>query len=213
MASAVQPKNPVKNLARSGARIRRLWPSDVSAYRDHLLRLDADARYSRFGTVMTDEVVAEHANTCFAADTLLFGYFVDGVIVGAGELHVLAPNMLAPGVAPREGEAAFSVEKPWRHGGLGSALVARLILAARNRGLRNLVITCLPQNFAMQKLAKKFGAKLKFETDEVTGKITVELPTPQTILTEFVEESRDFATALFDLQKRVFPPPLSGARA
>jgi hypothetical protein len=59
----------------------------------------------------------------------------------------------------------------------------------------------------MQRLAKKFGATLSFETDEVTGKITVKLPTPQTILTEFVEETRDFASAWFDLRKRFFPAP------
>lgn len=41
-----------------GARIRRLWPSGVVAYREHLLRLDDDdARCSRFGTVMLDEVL------------------------------------------------------------------------------------------------------------------------------------------------------------
>lgn len=198
------------SFAREGDRIRRLWPSDVTAYREHLLRLDSDARYSRFGTVTTDAVLAEHANACFSADTLVFGYFAGAAIRGAAELHVLDSSA---GVYTREGEAAFSVEKPWRHTGLGSTLVERLILAARNRGLRMLVISCLPQNFAMQKLAKKFGATLKFETDEVTGKITVQLPTPQTILTEFVEELLDFATALFDLQKRIFPSPPPASRA
>jgi len=191
-------------LAHEGERIRRLWPFDMAAYREHLLRLDSDARYARFCTVTSDGVVAEHAHACFAADTLVFGYFVGGKLRGAGELHVLDA---APGVHMRAGEAAFSVEKRWRHGGLGSALVERLILAARNRGLRMLVICCLPQNFAMQRLAKKFGATLSFETDEVTGKITVKLPTPQTILTEFVEETRDFASAWFDLRKRFFPAP------
>lgn len=187
--------------AGGGGRIRRLWPSDVAAYRAHLLRLDGDARYSRFGTVMSDDVVADHANSCFRSDTVVFGYFVKGTIRGAAELHVLDP---CARVYMREGEAAFSVEKGWRHAGLGTALVERLILAARNRGLRMLVISCLPQNFAMQNLAKKFDATLTFETDEVMGKITVQLPTPQTILAEFVEESLDFASALFDLQKRIF---------
>lgn len=183
--------------------IRRLWPSDVAAYRAHLLRLDSEARYSRFGTVMADDVVAEHANACFAADTLLFGCFVGEKIRGAAELHLLtAPGGLRDGNA----EAAFSVEKRWRHSGVGSALVERLILAAGSRAIRSLVITCLPQNVAMQNLAKKYGATLKCETDEVTGKIKVELPTPQTVLTEFVEESLDFASALFDFQKRVLPP-------
>lgn len=191
-----------EKLASGTDTIRRLWPSDASAYRAHLLRLDPEARYSRFGTVMIDDVVAEHANACFAADTLVFGCRVGGKIRGAAELHLLTG---ASGLRNGTAEAAFSVEKRWRHGGVGSALVERLILAARSRGVRSLVITCLPQNVAMQNLAKKYGATLKCETDEVTGKIRVELPTPQTMLTEFVEESLDFASALFDLQKRILP--------
>ncbi len=198
------------SFAGEGARTRRLWASDVAAYREHLLRLDNDGRYSRFGTVMSEDVLADHANACFGADTLVFGYFFEGTIRGAAELHVLDPGAR---VYMREGEAAFSVEKAWRHGGLGTALVERLILAARNRGLRMLVISCLPQNFAMQHLARKFGATLKCETDEVMGKITVQLPTPQTILAEFVEESCDFASALFDLQKRIFRSETAALRA
>ena len=207
MATAANPNTPL-HLAQG--RIRRLWPSDVAAYREHLLRLEPDARYSRFCTVMADPVVAEHANACFSPDTLVFGFFVDGKIRGAAELHFLSTT---PGTRVREAEAAFSVEKPWRHSGLGGAFVERLLLAARNRGLKTLIITCLPQNFAMQSLAKKYGAKLQSERDEVMGKFTIQLPTAQTIFTEFVEESCDFATALFDLQKRVFPSAMPRSRA
>lgn len=183
-------------------RIRRLWPSDVAAYREHLLRLEPDARYSRFCTFMADGVVADHANGCFGADTLVFGFFVDGKIRGAAELHLLRSQT---GLREREAEAAFSIERSWRHTGLGSALIERLMAAASSRGLRSLVITCLPQNFAMQKLAKKFGAKMKSESDEVMGRIKVRFPTAQSFLAEFIEESCDFATALFDLQRRIFP--------
>ncbi len=190
--------------------MRRLWPVDFAAYRAHLLRLDREARYSRFGAAMTDHVVADHANACFAPDTLIFGYFIGAKIRGAAELHLLPATS---GLRPREAEAAFSVEKRWRDDGVGTALVERLILAARNRGLRSLLISCLPQNVAMQNLARKFGATLKCETDEVTGKIRIELPTPQTLLSEFVEDSLDFASALFDFQKRILPTSTSGNRA
>lgn len=184
--------------------IRRLWPSDVETYRAHLLRLEPEARYSRFGTVMSDAIVADHANLCAAPDTLVYGCFIDGEIRGAAELHILFPE---PGEARRQGEAAFSIERPWRHSGHGSALVERLLLAARNRGLRSLTISCLPQNVAMQKLAKKFGATLTSEIEEVTGRIRVDLPTPQSMLTEAFENTLDFASAVLDLQKRFLHLP------
>lgn len=201
-----------KHLAAASAvgRIRRLWPSDVAAYRAHLLRLDSDARYSRFLAFMSDAVVAAHANSCFGADTSVFGFFVDGEIRGAVEMHQLtSPG----GVRISEAETAFSIEKAWRRKGIGSALLDRVILAARNRGLQAVIVTCLPQNSAMQNLAKKFGAVLHSEPDEVSGKIKVALPTAQTILTEFVEESFDLATALLDLQGRIFPAAAPVRRA
>lgn len=182
--------------------IRRLWPSDVAAYRAHLLRLDPDARYSRFFTSVSDQVVAEHANRCFGADTLVFGFFVGDQIRGAAELHILRSPA---GLREREAETAFSIEKPWRHAGLGSALIKRLIAAASSRGLRGLIISCLPQNFAMQSLAKKFGVAMHSESDEVTGRIKVKFPTAQSFFAEFIEESCDFATALLDLQRQILP--------
>lgn len=182
--------------------IRRLWPSDVAAYRAHLLRLDSDARYSRFFTAASDKVVAEHANRCFGADTIVFGFFVGDQIRGAAELHILRSPA---GLREREAETAFSIEKPWRHVGLGGALIKRLMTAASSRGIRSLIVSCLPQNFAMQKLAKKFGVVMRSESDEVMGRLKVQFPTAQSFLAEFIEESCDFATALFDLQRRIFP--------
>ena len=184
-------------------RVRRLWPSDVAAYRDHLLRLDSRARYSRFQTFMADEIVVRHAEKCFGPDCLLYGYFVDGVLRGAAELHLIEPGQTK---YTGEAEAAFSTERDWRHKGVGSILMERVLRAAGNRGLRKVIITCLPQNFAMQSLAKKFGADLSFERDEVTGQFAVRLPTMQSILSEIMEDSLDFATAAFDLQRRILQP-------
>jgi len=195
----------MERLTPSNVRVRRLWPSDVAAYREHLLRLDSRARYSRFSTIMSDEVIVRHAEKCFGPECLLYGYFVDGVLRGAAELHLLEPGATK---YTGEAEAAFSVERDWRHKGVGSILMDRVIRAACNRGLRKVVITCLPQNFAMQSLAKKFGAQLSFERDEVSGQFAVHLPTMQSILDEIVDDSLGFATAVLDLQKRILHPSL-----
>ncbi|MGO9007998.1 MAG: N-acetyltransferase family protein [Beijerinckiaceae bacterium] len=193
-------------------RIRRLWPSDVVDYREHLLRLDGNARYSRFCTIMSDDVIIRHAEKCFGPDCLIYGLYIDGVLRAAAELHVLDPGATK---FTGEAEAAFSVEKEWRYKGIGGILMERVIRAACNRGLRKVIITCLPQNFAMQSLAKKFGADLSFERDEVTGRFAVHIPTVQSIFDEIVDESLGFATAILDLQNRILHPSLDhrGARA
>src|SRR6185312_5875662 len=50
----------------------------------------------------------------------------------------------------RAAEAAFSIEKPFQNNGVGSALMGRTILAARNRGVKKLFMNCLSHNHPMQ---------------------------------------------------------------
>ncbi len=44
----------------SSLEIRRLWPSDMEAYRDHLLRLDPRSRHERFGGGMSDDFLVHY---------------------------------------------------------------------------------------------------------------------------------------------------------
>ena len=67
---------------------------------------------------------------------ILHGFFVDGVLRGVADLRILA----------REAEAAFSIEKRWQSHGVGSALLERTLLAARNRGVKLLQVCCLMDN-------------------------------------------------------------------
>jgi GNAT superfamily N-acetyltransferase len=183
--------------------LRRLWASDFPAYREHLLRLDKAARYSRFAGVVSDEILVQHAEKCFGPDCLVYGYFLDGVLRAGAELHVLEPGATR---YTSDAEAAFSVEKDCRHRGVGSLLMERVLRAAGNRGLRKVIITCLPQNSAMQGLARKFGAQLRLEHDEVVGQFPVHLPTMQSILGEIVDDSVGLATAAFDLHRQILHP-------
>jgi GNAT superfamily N-acetyltransferase len=183
-------------------RIRRLWPSDVADYRAHLLRLDAKARYSRFASIVSDELIIRHAEKCFGLDCVLYGLFVDGILRGATELHMFEPGSPYTGAA----EAAFSIERNWRHQGIGSILMKRLLRAARNRGLSEIVIICLPQNFAMLKLARNFDVKLKSRNGEVAGKFAVRMPTALSIFDEMLDDSVGLATAILDLQRRILLP-------
>ena len=43
------------------ADIRRLWRSDLPAFREHLLRLDEISRHMRFGGGVSDAFIAQYA--------------------------------------------------------------------------------------------------------------------------------------------------------
>ena len=135
-----------------GGLIRKLWSFETNAYRDHLLRLDPESRRNRFNATIADDTVRGYAATARSSDVILHGFFVDGVLRGVADLRIFG----------REAEAAFSIEKPWQSHGVGSALLERSLLAARNRGAKLMQVCCLVDNYRMQQLARKFEAELIF---------------------------------------------------
>lgn len=184
-----------------GGLIRKLWPMEAHAYRDHLLRLDAESRRSRFGGAVSDEMVRAYADTLNATDTIIHGFFVDGVLRGAADLRLIPP------ATSREAEAAFSVEKRWQSHGVGSALLERCLLAARNRSIKLMHVACLSENHRMQQLARKFAAEFSFDFGTVVGKVQNPRPTPLSLIQELVTDGHSFAAACFDMQSRLLLKP------
>ena len=106
--------------------------------------------------------------------------------------------------APRGRGRAVSIETPWQSHGVGSALLDRTLLAARNRGIKTLHMACLANNRRMQELARKFAAELSFDFGGVVGEVAAPRPTPLSVLREFVADSCGFATAVLDVQSELF---------
>jgi GNAT superfamily N-acetyltransferase len=186
-----------------GGLIRKLWIGESARYCDHLLRLDPVSRNSRFGGGVSDEFVENYAETTFSLSVAVHGYFVDGVLRGAAELRPFGPAF------GREAEAAMSIEAPWQSHGIGSALLERTLLAARNRGIRSLHMACLANNRRMQDLARKFSAELSFDFGSVVGEVAAARPTPLSVLRELVADNHGFATAVLDVQSRLWKQPFS----
>ena len=184
-----------------GGLIRKLWGVETDAYRDHLLRLDAESRRNRFGGAIADDTVRTYAATARSSDVVLHGFFVDGVLRGVADLRIIGPFYR------REAEAAFSIEKPWQSHGVGSALLERCLLAARNRGIKHLHVCCLADNQRMQQLARKFEAELTFDFGTVIGKVENPHPTPLSVMRELAVDSHSFAAACVDFQSRLLRPP------
>ena len=183
-------------LLTDGGMIRKLWIGEADIYRDHLLRLDGASRRSRFGLAIADELIAAYVASPTWRGAVLHGFIVDGVLRGAAELKPFGATF------PTEAEAALSVETPWQSHGVGSALLARTLLAARNRGIRQVHMACLPDNARMQQLARKFAAELSFDLDNVVGEVAAPHPTPLSLLREMVADGHGVATAMLDAQAR-----------
>jgi GNAT superfamily N-acetyltransferase len=184
-------------LLADGGVIRKVWIGEAEKYREHLLRLDVDSRRNRFGGAVADELILAYAETAMQIGTVMHGFLVDGILRGVAELKPF--GVASPGVA----EVAFSIEKPWQSHGVGSALLERTLLAARNRGIKLVHMSCLAGNARMQQLARKFEAELSFDFGSVVGEVEAPHATPLSLFREFVADGHGFAAAVLDAQARL----------
>ena len=112
-------------------------------------------------------------------------------------------RLLGTRIFTREAEAAFSVEAPWQSHGIGSVLLERTLLTARNRGIKRLHMACLADNRRMQQLAHKFDAELSFDFGIVIGAVENARLTPLSLFREFIADGESLATAMLDAQSRL----------
>jgi GNAT superfamily N-acetyltransferase len=183
-----------------GGTIRKLWIGETDAYRDHLLRLDPESRHRRFSGAMADEVIARHAATANNIGVVVHGFFVDGVLRGAAELRQNGS------LFSHQAEAAFSIEQPWQSHGVGTELLERTLLSARNRGINSLRMDCLAENKRMQQLARKFDAEFSFDFGSVTGEVDPPRSTLLSLLREVMADSHAITARVFEVQARLFGP-------
>jgi GNAT superfamily N-acetyltransferase len=190
---------PVRGIVRTLSR-----QEELPLLRDHLLRLDSQSRYNRFHGFLDDDLITRYAEKCARDGTVIVGYFEDGLVRGAAELH---PPETSPELHP---EIAFSVEAGFRRHGIGAILFRKLIEESRAKGYAVLRITTGAENDAMRALAKKFGAHLTFRHGESTG--TVDLneysnaapvtpipPVPINAALELIQLNRAYWTFLMRL--------------
>ena len=126
----------------------------------HLLALDEQARYLRFGYPATDAQINRYVDTLDFDRDEVFGIF-------NRRLELIAMAHLAhPVDPPRAGfplmsEFGVSVLAHARRRGFGRRLFEHAVLHARNRGVSALFIHALSENTAMLKIARDAGATVR----------------------------------------------------
>jgi RimJ/RimL family protein N-acetyltransferase len=174
--------------------VRRLWPGDLALMREHLLRLDPDSRRARFTGAVSDAFLEAHAERALLSGGLILGYRAGDALRGIAELQM---------VDDTRAEAAFSVETAYRRRGVGAALFRRILLGARNRGARTVHLRCLPHNNAMQALARRHGARLIFDGDEMLGEVETRSPTLASVWEEAFAEGLTLPLTILDRRPRL----------
>lgn len=151
--------------------MRPLGPRHRPRIERHLLGLDAQDRYWRFGYNASDERIQLYVRDLHFERDELFGVF-------NRRLEIVAMAHLAYGPAPAgdtapEAEFAVSVQARSRGRGYGMRLFERAIMHARNRGIGSLTIHALSENATMLHLARKAGATVQRHGSEAEARLAL----------------------------------------
>jgi GNAT superfamily N-acetyltransferase len=193
------PRPAESRPAASSLAIRRLWPTERAAMREHLLRLDRKDRELRFCHAASDAVIAAHCEGLDWLRATVLGAFVGGELRGVAEL------IRVEGGWPPAAELALSVEAAHQDRGIGSALLRHALVTARNRLIGRVYMVCLGENRKMQHLAHKFEASLAFREGQVEGEIFPPWPSHLSLIEEVAAEGQALFLAAFELPLAAAP--------
>jgi len=174
--------------------VYRLQPHEYLRYRKHLLALDEESRYTRFGFHAKDEVIEQLCET-FENNPKEHKIFV----IENEELEVVAAGHIS--LAGGETELAFSVLRPYRKQGMGNSLMARCVEWCQNRNIKGGCMVCLSTNTAIKKLAGKHGILIN-EGGETLADIKIPDATASSVLHEVVESNMAKMDHLGKLQRK-----------
>jgi RimJ/RimL family protein N-acetyltransferase len=161
--------------------VYRLVPRQYPRYREHLLALDEESRYLRFGYQIKDEMINRLCDSIEQnpKEHKLFVIENDNLeTVAVGHISVINDNM----------ELAFSVHKQYQGKGMGSALMARCVEWCQNRYIRKGMMVCLSVNKPIRRLASKHGILIHSE-GETTAEISIPEPNPISIWSELIDSN------------------------
>jgi len=155
--------------------IRKLSQLELQKYSDHLLRLNSDDRYLRFGSQITDDMIIKHVISKSKDKKIILAAFDDNTfnIIAACEVAFIISS---DSYNAETAEIGLSVEDNFRGRGLGTELFKRALIVARNRRVKTLLSYCLTRNKFMMRIAKAHG--MQIHTEYGSSEASIQLPQP-----------------------------------
>lgn len=166
----------------------------------HLLALDPQDRYLRFGFAASDEQIQRYVDQLDFERDEVFGIYNRRL-----ELIAMAHLAFSPDPQARtSAEFGVSVLKHARGKGLGARLFDRAVMSARNEGVGTLFIHALSENTAMLKIARKAGAVVHRDGSESEAYLTLPPPSLDSRVAEIVEQQFAEMDYRFKVQSKHF---------
>jgi RimJ/RimL family protein N-acetyltransferase len=186
--------------------IRSLGPGHRDRIAAHLLALEEQDRYLRFGYAANDEQIRRYVDLLDFDRDEIFGIY-------NRKLELIAMAHLAflqEADAPACAEFGVSVVRKARGRGYGARLFERAVMHARNEGVELVFIHALSENVAMLKIARNAGATLERAGSETDAFLRLPPATLDSRVTELVEEQLAQTDYRLKVQARNFLGFLAG---
>ena len=180
--------------------IRSIGPSHGERIAAHLLSLNAQDRYLRFGYMANDEQVKRYVDTLNYVRDDIFGIY-------NRKLELIAMAHLAFSADAKLSSCAefgVSVLAKARGRGYGSRLFDRAVMHARNEGVGMMFIHALSENTAMLNIARKGGATIERDGSESEAYLKLPPADLDSRMTEMVEEQIAQADYRLKVQAKQF---------
>jgi ribosomal protein S18 acetylase RimI-like enzyme len=127
----------------------------------HLLALDMNDRYLRFGYAAGDDQIRRYVERIAFERDEIFGVFNRRLELIALAHLAYEPSVDSEPERPSAAEFGVSVAVRGRGRGYGARLFDHAVLRARNRGVDTIVIHALSENVAMLKIVRNAGATIE----------------------------------------------------
>lgn len=158
----------------------KLDEADRPALRAHFLALGAEDRRRRFGYIMTDASIERYVDQIDFSRDAVFG--VNGETRNfEGVAHLALDKTYA--------ELGLSVLQPYRERGIGTALISRASVHARNRQINVLFMQCLSENRAIMHIAAALGMRVVTQGPDSEASMNLPLANTQSIFSEWMEDN------------------------
>lgn len=162
--------------------IYKLAPSEFHRYKTHLLSLDEESKYMRFGYhIRTDQIRELCKNWQANADKHIVFAIENEDLEVVGIAHISLEDNPA--------ELAFSVLQECQGQGMGDALMKRAIAYCQNHNIKTGCMVCLGSNDKIKKLARKNNILVKSEYGDASAEVSIPDPTPASVWSEAVNDS------------------------
>lgn len=189
--------------------IRSLGANHRDRIARHLMALEPQDRYLRFGFAANDAQIQRYADGLNFERDEIFGIYNRRLeLIAMAHLAFSADSSLAACA-----EFGVSVFKSARGRGYGARLFDRAAMHARNEGVSRMFIHALSENTAMLKIARNAGAKVERDGSDSEAHLLLLPATLDTRLTELVVEQIAQADYRIKVQVKQFWDALAGVQA